>query len=119
MYIYFLVDTMSILSFIEMYLRTIIVIKSVNTSFLFLFFFYASSANISNTDLQRLASEDYNACQYIYQEELKLLERFVSYSINNASMHPYHCTKEKTWQPPVSLSQTFALILLITLTGGC
>lgn len=41
------------------------------------FSYYARSANISNTEFPRLASEDFNACQSIYQEELKLLERFV------------------------------------------
>ncbi|KAL8147274.1 ent-kaurene synthase-like 1 isoform X1 [Apium graveolens] len=35
------------------------------------------SENISNTNLQRFALEDFNACQSIYQEELRLLESWV------------------------------------------
>lgn len=42
--------------------------------------FLSSSENISNTEFPRFAMEDFNTSQSIYQEELKLLERFVSLS---------------------------------------
>ncbi|KAL7605320.1 hypothetical protein Lser_V15G15694 [Lactuca serriola] len=36
-----------------------------------------SSLNVSNEDYLRLAVEDFNACQFIYREEIKDLERWV------------------------------------------
>ncbi|MBA0733268.1 hypothetical protein Gogos_017303, partial [Gossypium gossypioides] len=38
---------------------------------------HASSSSIGNKDFLRLAVEDYNACQSMYREELKQLERWV------------------------------------------
>ncbi|PPD87234.1 hypothetical protein GOBAR_DD15806 [Gossypium barbadense] len=38
---------------------------------------YFISSSIGNKDFLRLAVEDYNACQSMYREELKQLERWV------------------------------------------
>ncbi|KAK1397769.1 hypothetical protein POM88_007632 [Heracleum sosnowskyi] len=65
-----------------------------------------SSANISNTEFPKLALEDFNACQSIYQEELKLLE---SWTVDNKlktlefarekNVYCYFCAAAMIFQP--------------------
>ena len=60
------------------YFVTELFINSIVSSFLFVSF--ASSSHFCNKDLLKLAVEDFNICQSIHQNELKQLERCLSFS---------------------------------------